>query len=257
VVDPTPSTCRNSHTDRRREGLQSDDAQARARTTRLDRFDLGPASNEEAQEILQRVKFLSLERKDLLDEDDFREIADDVLSPRQAVDTKDNRRQQRGRAAVMTVLLTEAYKRRSVTTRGVQQVGDWRLKVYGISYGAHEPGTELVKAALAVAETNLPRPAQASTRYGVGFLGIHEGRSCNFVFLDWWEDETDLRHNVFLSTLDEPTQLRPSSADEPAACVWDIAVLAHERSAWIKHVLANQEEPDLDSYLADTLSGPI
>jgi isopropylmalate/homocitrate/citramalate synthase len=46
----------------------------------LDKCGLGPASDEQVAEILARVKAASLERKGLLDEDMFREIAQDTLA---------------------------------------------------------------------------------------------------------------------------------------------------------------------------------
>ena len=45
----------------------------------LDRLGLGPASEEQMQEILQEVKATSLKSKGLLDEDDFARIAESVL----------------------------------------------------------------------------------------------------------------------------------------------------------------------------------
>ena len=33
-------------------------------------------------------------------------------------------------------------------------------------------------------------------------------------------------------------------------CVWELAPFGHERSAWVRHLLA-PERPDLDGYLAD------
>jgi hypothetical protein len=35
-------------------------------------------------------------------------------------------------------------------------------------------------------------------------------------------------------------------------CVWELPPLGHERSAWVRHMLA-PERPDLAAYLADTL----
>ncbi len=35
-------------------------------------------------------------------------------------------------------------------------------------------------------------------------------------------------------------------------CVWELPALGHERSAWVKYLLA-PDEPDLAGYLADTL----
>jgi isopropylmalate/homocitrate/citramalate synthase len=45
----------------------------------LDRLGLGPASEEQMQEILREVKATSLRSKGLLDEDDFARIAGSVL----------------------------------------------------------------------------------------------------------------------------------------------------------------------------------
>jgi isopropylmalate/homocitrate/citramalate synthase len=47
----------------------------------LDRTGMGPASEEQMAAILQEVKALSLQRKGLLTEDDFRRIAERVLAP--------------------------------------------------------------------------------------------------------------------------------------------------------------------------------
>jgi isopropylmalate/homocitrate/citramalate synthase len=46
----------------------------------LDRLDLGPADDREASEILQEVKARSLAKRGLIDADEFREIAESVLS---------------------------------------------------------------------------------------------------------------------------------------------------------------------------------
>ncbi len=48
----------------------------------LDRLGLGPAEGDEASEILQEVKARSLAKRGLISEDEFREIAETVLSPR-------------------------------------------------------------------------------------------------------------------------------------------------------------------------------
>ncbi len=40
----------------------------------------------------------------------------------------------------------------------------------------------------------------------------------------------------------------------PVACVWDLAVMAFEREAWIEFVL-KPAEPDIDAYLAGNYSG--
>jgi hypothetical protein len=39
------------------------------------------------------------------------------------------------------------------------------------------------------------------------------------------------------------------------ACVWELAVLDHERRAWVRHVLARPHGPDAGAYLRDRFDG--
>jgi hypothetical protein len=42
-----------------------------------------------------------------------------------------------------------------------------------------------------------------------------------------------------------------------AGCVWELAVLEHERASWVSHLLA-PAQPDLAAYLAEALpAGPV
>jgi hypothetical protein len=150
----------------------------------------------------------------------------------------------------------ERYAPRPIVPLGVWRHGDWRLKEYAIAYGRDRARRELIAAAEAAAGRTLPTPAVTDNRYGVGFLGIHDGRGGNFVFIDWWEQENELHHRVFFSSSDAPGSLRPATAADPIACVWDLRVVAHEREAWVRHVLA-ADAPDLDDYLEDTLAGVV
>ena len=154
------------------------------------------------------------------------------------------------------VSLTERYAPRPVVPLGVCRHGDWRLKEYTVAYGRDRARPELIAAAEAAAASTLPVTAVTETRYGVGFLGIHDGRGGNFVFVDWWEHENELHHRVFFSSSDVPGSLRPATSADPIACVWDLSVVAHEREAWIRHVLA-ADAPDLDGYLGDALAGLV
>ena len=140
---------------------------------------------------------------------------------------------------------------------GLQRARGWTLKIYGIDYGGAEPRPELVDAGVRIAVPALPNPAVDDDRYGLGFLGIHDGRDSNFVFVCWWQKENELQHRVFYSEPEQPTRLRPAAPEEPIACVWDLSVLAHEREAWVRHMLASPSGPDAEAYLADTLSGDI
>jgi copper chaperone CopZ len=104
-----------------------------------------------------------------------------------------------GYAARRVIELAEPYISRPIAALGTWRHGDWRMKEYTIAYRRDAARPELVEAAEATAADALPTPAITPTRYGVGFLGIHDGRGGNLVFVDWWENENDLHHHVFVS----------------------------------------------------------
>lgn len=149
------------------------------------------------------------------------------------------------------------YACRAVRPLGLRQLAGWTLKLYGIAYEGRQPRPELVDAAIRAASSALPNPAVDVDRYGLGFLGIHDGRDSNFVFVSWWQNENELQHRVFFSTPEQPGQLRPATPEDPIACVWDLSVIAHEREAWIRHMLAKRTGVDAEAYLADAFSGDV
>jgi len=153
--------------------------------------------------------------------------------------------------------ITEAYRRRPVRCLDVAELDGWRIKIYGIAYQSETPDRALVDAALGTARRALPSPATSDDRYGVGFLGIHEGRASNFVFVDWWAREDELHHLVWFSASADPGQLMAARRADAIACVWDLRLLAHERDAWVGHALSRPGEPDLDGYLADQMNADV
>lgn len=144
---------------------------------------------------------------------------------------------------------TEPYAARAVHPLAPWQLGGVRFKVYGIAYRGDAPGEPLVSAARD-ATTRVARDRLPSLHhYGVGFVGIHQGKTGSLVFVDEWADENELHHQLFVSTSDRPGDLEDVTGSNLTACVWDLAVLCHERQAWIDCVLAGDGPPDLDRYL--------
>ena len=45
--------------------------------------------------------------------------------------------------------------------------------------------------------------------------------------------------------------------DDDEAPRTDLAVIGHERNAWLHHVLANPHGPDVEAYLADRFHGNV
>lgn len=130
--------------------------------------------------------------------------------------------------------------------------GDWRMKLYGIAYRGEQPRAELLEAAKTIAAQQLA--SEKIDNYGVGFIGAHDGCKAAFVFVDFWGNENELFHRVFLCRSNESLDLRPAQPSDSSVCVWDLHLQAFERAAWIKHVLEKSDAPDFERYLAERLN---
>jgi hypothetical protein len=152
--------------------------------------------------------------------------------------------------------LREPHATRPIRCLELWEPEGWRLKVYSIAYGRGIARPEVVEAAKRITRPALP-PPHAGGNHGVGWLGVHDGRGANFAFLDWWADENELHHHVWIAPGDKPTSFAPAPGNNPSVCVWDLAVQWHEREAWVRHILANTKGPDVESYLAQRLDADL
>src|ERR1041385_5101876 len=113
----------------------------------------------------------------------------------------------------------------------------WQIKVYGIAYNRPAPEPSLVGKAKEIAASRLAAIPPGLQHYSVGFLGVHQGKTGDFVFIDWWADENELHHHVYVAAGPgrDFSYVTPSGL---SACVWDLRVIGFERDAWVKRVLA-------------------
>lgn len=153
--------------------------------------------------------------------------------------------------------LAEEYSKRPMRFLDLWAFDDWTLKAYGITYGNRPLSQNLVDAAYLVTRDRLSASAHETMHYGVGFVGIHQGKTGNFVFVDWWADENELHHHVYVSTSTQPAALEYKTPFGLAACVWDLFLIGHERDAWVKHVLMQSKMPDLQGYLNARLCADV
>jgi hypothetical protein len=136
-----------------------------------------------------------------------------------------------------------------------------QLKCYRIDQVARPFEPEVISAAYA-ALPGLVAAVDSDT--AGGWVVLHRG------------SDTGAYLNVYSWVWDNAVELHCAVAGQPAAdcpdtdptnfvpltkawigCVWELAVLEHERSSWIRHVLS-PEVPDIAAYTADTLpDGPV
>jgi hypothetical protein len=151
---------------------------------------------------------------------------------------------------------TERYAARSIRFLELWRFEDWRIKLYGLAYRGSTPDSALVEAAKHLVSGCLPRPAATDQRYGVGFMGVHQGRGSSLVFIDWWANENELFHHACTAKPGHPVTFEDATRTGLAACVWDLAVIAFERQAWIDAVLS-APVPDVERYLTMRLEGQV
>jgi hypothetical protein len=119
----------------------------------------------------------------------------------------------------------------------------------------------IVDAAQAMALTLVTAPDHEMPP--ASWLVLHEGKAASYLCVyDWvWGNA------IAVSTAAAAEPFFGCPDDDPAnfvaitrplvGCVWELAVLEHERGAWVRHMLAPQH-PDLESYLADFMpDGPV
>jgi hypothetical protein len=151
------------------------------------------------------------------------------------------------------ITLQEPYQTRPIRFLELWQETQWRIKVYGIAYRRPLPRPELINAAKHVARSHL-LSVEGQQQHGVGFLGVHDGRGANFVFIDYWADENELHHHVYVSPANKPEALEYVTPSGLIACVWDLRVMWFERQAWVETVLANPAGPDVEQYVLRRLN---
>lgn len=146
------------------------------------------------------------------------------------------------------------YQPRRITTLQTVELYPWRWKQYYIAFDASCYDEPLIAASTASLNRLLAR-AGLPAEYQVGFSIIHAGRDMNFVIHGYWTNGNELALAVFKALPGRVDQIvRSDNNGSSIACVWDLAVIGHERQAWIDHILG-PETPNVDAYLNTTMNG--
>lgn len=143
--------------------------------------------------------------------------------------------------------------------RRIAHIDTWRgaghsIKIYGIHRDADGVGRILSESALAAAHAAvldvLGEHGRDERSHGLGFCIAHVGEEAVWLLVDWWISGGIVCQRMLSAPLARPEVFTPVSA--PAlACVWELVITAHERNAWVRHMLT--AEPDARAYLEDVL----
>ena len=110
--------------------------------------------------------------------------------------------------------LVAPHQPRPIRFMRMEQVGDWRLKLYGIALPGREPREELVEATLRLAPDVF---AEAGDNYGVGFVTVHDSATFGIALYYWWQSANELHQRIYVSPLEDPDALTKLKNPQPAA----------------------------------------
>ncbi|MEV3988080.1 hypothetical protein AB0J57_04160 [Streptomyces sp. NPDC049837] len=140
------------------------------------------------------------------------------------------------------------------------EVDGRRVKRYHVTADPSGIAPDVEKAAYEVLPELLPEPD--GTTPPASFTVLHRGGDDGAYLNTYsWVWDNVLHCSIAVAGQPslgcpdrDPTHFVP--LERPwIGCVWELPPLAHERDAWVRHILA-PDRPDLDAYMADSLRTP-
>ncbi|MFF4030968.1 hypothetical protein ACFYZ2_14595 [Streptomyces sviceus] len=153
--------------------------------------------------------------------------------------------------------LADTHHARPARPLGLQEAAGHLVKVYALEAPGRSVSAAEAEAGLRIAARHLELgPLRGSL--GLAVLIVHAGGDGDYVLVHSWieGDMADLA--IFAGPVGEPDALRPGRAGL-SPCVWEAAVLAHERDAYSRHVLdgTGSLADRLTAWGADTVTGDV
>lgn len=149
------------------------------------------------------------------------------------------------------------YQDRPTHFIGVEKIGEWSFKCYEVFDSSNTaPQAEEWKSAIQIATQNIQNYIHSGAELKIGYIIYHKGFDSNYIVISWWSHENMLRMFAYSSTRLEPTEFNLVT-NGLNICVWDMLIHAHERDAFVKHILTNQDSAQFKNYLQDEFKGKI
>ncbi len=152
-----------------------------------------------------------------------------------------------------------AFTEKFLRARPAIEVAGRSVKRYHVTPGPDGVEPEIERAAFAILPRLLP---ERDATPPATFIVVHRSRGDNAAYLNaysWvWDNVLHFRGAAAaqpaLGCPDaDPTHFMVIEDRPWIGCVWELPPIAHERDAWVRHMLL-PEKPDLDAYLADFMA---
>ncbi|MBL4707384.1 MAG: hypothetical protein JKY48_02965 [Flavobacteriales bacterium] len=147
-----------------------------------------------------------------------------------------------------------AYKKRHIHFSGIELQESWKIKYYKI--GCEENFQALDYFQYVKSQVPLIL-RQAVKHHHEAFVVVHEASDGIWTIISWWTGVEMLMIQTYFSSSSILLELIPLKERGALACVWEMAVVSHEREAWIQHVLKESSAPDFERYEEDVIDAWI
>lgn len=146
-----------------------------------------------------------------------------------------------------------AYKPRATRFDQVLTLEDIRLKIYHVTAQENEPiEVAIASKAIALIQQHLPDKVNHSGgAHGVGYVILHRGVTDHWLLMHWWGGG-DIALASLARLKGGEMEFEFEDDTHVHACVWEHAVIAHERDAWVRTMMTGK--PNSEAYLKDCLA---
>lgn len=129
------------------------------------------------------------------------------------------------------------------------------LKCYEVVFGERETEDRepIRTAARGVTQGCVTRDMAPTAHHALGFTVLHHGEDSEWLLVCWWTHECILCQS--LHRADRGSDCFKAYPGTTVACTWELVVHAHEREAWVRHVMLSDADGWRARYLADTVGG--
>ncbi|MDT9688217.1 hypothetical protein Q5762_07580 [Streptomyces sp. P9(2023)] len=158
-------------------------------------------------------------------------------------------------AALMA--LAAGHHTRTARAWGTREAGGQLAKVYAIEAPGRTVGEAELAPALRMAADQLALGRRAGG-LGLAVVILHAGGDGDYVLVHSWIEDHMSELAIWTGPAGRPEELRPGRLGL-APCVWEAAVLAHEREAFVRQVLdgTGTAAERVGAWAADVLEGDL
>jgi len=130
-------------------------------------------------------------------------------------------------------------------------------------YHVHRHGVPVSAAMDAAARAEIAEAMRAGAwdpSYGLNFALLHVSTAHAFLIAGIWRDHQELWERIYAKDLAVDgsfTRVPAGGEDTPAACVWELGVICHERMAWHRYLLSARDAAAKRAWLEDVCTGQV